>query len=274
MILGIIFSLICIAIITFLSWLTFSISPWFILLFACMFPLFYTLCFGVYIIFLFLFTLPINKKKPVKKPSKFFYSLLKQSIHQLLLFTNCKINFINAELLPKNQRFVIVANHISNFDPIVLIELLKKRTIFITKPENENIPICGQLIHKSGFIAMNRNSPFKAVESINLAVKYILDDESDIMIFPEGTRNKKIEDGLLPFHPGSFKIGVKADVPLVVMSIKNTNLLHKNAPFKRTHINVEVVGIIDKEMYQNNNTIQLAELAEKMISDSLKRSTK
>ena len=48
-----------------------------------------------------------------------------------------------------------------------------------------------------------------------------------ICIFPEGTRNKQ-GDGVLPFHEGSFKIAEKSGVPVVPMTLVNTEAIFEN----------------------------------------------
>ncbi len=270
MVLCIVFLLLSILVITCLSIITFNISPFLILLYILLFPIIYGIIFCIYVVLLFVFTLFISKKKPITKPNFFFNSLLKQSIHELFRFANIKIHFISNGLVDKNKKYVIVCNHISNFDPMIIIDQMKQKIICISKPENEKIPICGALMHKSGFILIDRNNAFKAAKSINLAVKYINDYNCSILIFPEGTRNKE-GIGLLPFHPGSFKIGIKANVPTLICSIKNTNKIHKNFPFKRTHIYIEFLGVINVDEYDNMNTIQMVSKAEELINNNLNK---
>ncbi len=244
-------------------------QPWTIILYILLVPLFYLAWLGIYAIIVFIYSLFINKKKEVKKPSKGHYLVLKETLNVLLKLARVKVHISGQELIPLDTHFVLVSNHVSNFDPMVLIPLFKERLICVTKPENENIPICGPFIHKCGFIKINRESAFKAVEAINKAVKYINDDVGNIYICPEGTRSKSLE--LLPFHPGSFKIGVKANVPTVVCSVKNTNLIHKNFPLKRTHIYIDFLEVINTSQYDEMNTIEIAAYCENKIKENLKK---
>lgn len=269
MILSIIFSIISIAIATVLSIVTYQYSPWFIALFIVLLPIFYLLCFGIYVIFMFFATLVISKKKEIKKPSKFAYFLIKQTAYVVLMLANVKIHFNDNGLLKKNTRYLVVSNHMSNFDPIVMIAIFKSRLICVTKPENYNIPIVGKVIHKAGFIRMFRDSAYKAVAAINKAVEYLNKDYGDILIYPEGKRS--FDAVLLPFHPGSFKICTKAEVPLVICSIKNANLVKKYYPFKRTHIYVDVLKIIEPKEFENMNTVELADMTKNVIAENLEK---
>ena len=45
-----------------------------------------------------------------------------------------------------------------------------------------------------------------------------------VFLCPEGTRNTG-NDPLLPFHDGAFRLAIAAQVPLAVMTIKNSDRL-------------------------------------------------
>ncbi len=268
MILSIIFLLISLILSVLFSLITYTYSIWFVVLFVCLIPFYYLIIFGIYIVFLFFATLFISKKKAIKKPSKFAYNVIKESLVQVFLVLNVQIHFIDNGLLKNNQLYLFVSNHISNYDPLVMIYALKKRRLIcVTKPENYNIPIAGGLMHKAGFISINRTNAFKALESINKAAETLDKHYGDILIFPEGTRNKNKTN--LPFHAGSFKICYKANVPIAICSIKNTELIKKNLPFKRTHVYFEILKVIEPEDFNNQNTVQLAEFCQKLIYNHL-----
>ncbi len=232
-------------------------------------PGFYGLAFLFYVLFLFLFTLLLNKKKKVEQPSKFYWQLIRQSCHQLIFFANIKVHVSGLEKLPKDP-FLIVSNHTSMFDPIVILDKLKKYPLScVTKPENEDVLLCGPLIHRAGFIPIDRNNAFHAIHSIQRASKYILNYKTSIYICPEGTRSKTGE--LLPFHPGSFKIATRTEADIVIASIKNANLVKKNFPFRRTHIYLDILKVLSYSDYKDKNTIELATLAQDVIKENLKR---
>ena len=53
-------------------------------------------------------------------------------------------------------------------------------------------------------------------------------------IFPEGTRNKTPEEGLLPFKEGALKIAEKSGCPIIPVAISNTaNLFENHLPWMR-----------------------------------------
>ncbi|MCH5180060.1 MAG: 1-acyl-sn-glycerol-3-phosphate acyltransferase [Erysipelotrichales bacterium] len=227
-------------------------------------PLFYVLLFIIYLLIVFIWSLFINKKKVINKPNKFYYWMIRQTCHLIISFSRTKIHVTGLDKLPKSGRFVIVNNHTSNFDQIVMMKVLKiSPIIFITKPENENIPIAGAFIHKAGFITIDRDNDFNAIKSILKGAKYIEDDLAHISICPEGTRSKSGE--LLEFKAGAYKVATKVKAPIVTIALTNCNIIHKNFLLKRTHVYFDIVDCLYYEDYKELSTNQIAEMSKEKI---------
>jgi 1-acyl-sn-glycerol-3-phosphate acyltransferase len=133
-----------------------------------------------------------------------------------------------------------------------------------------HIPICGPFITRAGYIPINREDPREGLKAINKAVEYMEQYDVPIGISPEGTRNKT-KDLMLPFHPGSFKIATKAQCPIVVIALHNTNLVHKRLPFRHTTIYLNVLDVVYPEDYKDMNTIEIAEKCRNEILDDLRK---
>ena len=73
-------------------------------------------------------------------------------------------------------------------------------------------------------------------------------------VAPEGKRSKTGE--LFPFKAGALKIATKAEAPIVVISLLNCNKIHKNFPFKRTHVYMDVINVIYSEEYETMNSVE------------------
>ena len=76
-------------------------------------------------------------------------------------------------------------------------------------------------------------------------------------IYPEGTRARDGE--MLPLHAGSFKIATKSGAPLVITTVDNTNHVHKNAPWKRTHVTLRVCKVIPGEEVSFEEAVECIE---------------
>ena len=222
--------------------------------------------------FLILSTLFINPKKEYKKNSKFYRWLLDNYTWFAFICLNVKIHAEGMEKVPENTRFLLVQNHYSNFDPIATWFVFKKNTLaFVSKPENFKVPFFGRMIRKCCFMAIDRENPRNAVKAVDNAANLMKSNEASIGIYPEGTRNKSYV-GLLPFHNSVFKIAHKANnAPIVIVGVSGTEKIHKNTPWKRTHVYMEVLEVLSTEQVQAMRTNEIGKIVEEKLLEFLKR---
>ncbi|MBS5853221.1 MAG: lysophospholipid acyltransferase family protein [Bacilli bacterium] len=267
MILSILFWIISIISAILIYFCTSLSSHWYLFLIPIILvPLLYLLCFLIYILILYIWSLFLNTKKDIKKPHNLYYFFVEQTNYLIIKLSRTKVIINGLNKLPSDKHFLVISNHLSNFDPMLIIYSLKKHPmICITKKENEKLPICGKFIYNAGFISLDRSDAHQAVKAIKKATDFITNDWSNIHICPEGTRSKSGE--LLEFHPGSFKIAMKAKSPIVVCCLQNTNHIHKNSPWKKTYVNLDILDTLDYQDYENLNSTELSTKVRNMISD-------
>lgn len=221
----------------------------------------------IYVTFLVIVAAVVDLDKPNEKFSDFYNNVAIFTLKIALSACNVKTVIEGEEKIPK-EPFLLIQNHKAMFDPIVTLTLLGKyRLGFITKPENFNLPIINKLMHRVCCIAIDRENPRNAVKSINGAAENIKNGVCSMVIYPEGTRARDRE--MLDFHAGSFKIATKSGAPIVVTTIDNTNLVHRNAPFKKTVITLRVCGVIPAEEVLASSTAELSAKSRKMMCESL-----
>lgn len=232
--------------------------------------------YGTFVAFIALFMIAgyiisavVDINKPIKKPSKFHTFVYYLYLSFLNRSFNIKFIVEGEDKLPEGK-CVFVMNHRSNFDPMLLAQKYKKRNILmVSKPGNFRIPIAGGVIHKMGYLAIDRDNDREALKVILKAVDYIKQGYS-IGIYPEGTRHKDGLD-LLPFRHGSFKIAVKANVPIVVTAIHNTQEIHKNFPFKRTRVYLHILKTIYPEEYAGKTTAEISDEVAALMTEDIER---
>ena len=234
------------------------------------FPILYVLVFGLSLLILLICSLPINVNKEVKKPSKFARFLVTQIVRQINFFSFSIVKRSGFYKIPHDEPYVIIYNHVSNFDPMFIMDYLHKdKIICVTKPSNKKIPIAGPYIHKAGYISINREDPKEGTKAILKAVEYIQKGYGSIAIAPEGTRMK---DGHLgTFHPGSLQVAYHSHAPIVVCGFKGTGKLSKNAFKKPSKINMDILEVYRYENYQDITpgvlTNQIVELYKEYLKE-------
>jgi 1-acyl-sn-glycerol-3-phosphate acyltransferase len=127
--------------------------------------------------------------------------------------------------LDPNQRYIFLANHVSNLDPPILIQLLPLPVAVVLKRSLMKIPVLGWAMRLAGYIPVDRDGRVEsAMESAEIA-KRTLASGIHVLSFPEGTRSR---DGhLQPFKKGPFYMAEESGAPVVPVSIYGTESMMK-----------------------------------------------
>lgn len=116
-----------------------------------------------------------------------------------------------AERLPEGP-CIVVCNHASYVDGIVLTAALPERFTFLVQHRVEQWPYVGLIIRRMGVRFVNRENPRAAARATLGLIREARQDGS-LAIFPEGTFQK--DPGLMPFFSGAFLIAAKTGLPIV-----------------------------------------------------------
>lgn len=120
----------------------------------------------------------------------------------------------------KNQSYVIVANHQSSFDIVMIYANIGIDFRWIMKKELRHAPLIGYACYRLDNIFIDRSSKRASYESIQ-AAKKILKGGTSVVVFPEGTRSA---DGKLgKFKHGAFKLAFELGLPILPVTIKDTH---------------------------------------------------
>ena len=181
--------------------------------------------------------------------------------------------------IPKEVReihsSVVVCNHVSYLDPILLVSLFA-RQVTIVKSTFFKVPIFGWFLRNAGYIPSAPNEMVGAAMINNLeSIKEHLAAGGNLFVFPEGTRSR---DGkLAPFNKGVFSIARYCNAPIKLVFIKNSNVLFRPGYFSfNTHdfntIKLELIGALEPEYKSNNFSISaVADQSRKLFEKKLQR---
>jgi 1-acyl-sn-glycerol-3-phosphate acyltransferase len=123
-----------------------------------------------------------------------------------------------AQQLPEGP-CVVVANHASYIDGVVLKALLPARFSFVIKKEVVKVPLVGLLLRRIGSEFVDRfNRNAGAVDARRLMKA--ADSGQALAFFPEGTFTD--QPGVGKFHAGAFAIAARSGLPVVPLAIVGT----------------------------------------------------
>lgn len=118
---------------------------------------------------------------------------------------------------------VIVCNHISYLDPLLLIALFERHRT-IVKTRFFKMPIWGWIIRKSGYFPAAGEDRFTGMMLEQMeSMACFLHDGGNLFVFPEGTRSRDGQLGAL--NRGALKIARLCKAPVYVLRLSNTDKL-------------------------------------------------
>lgn len=159
---------------------------------------------------------------------------------------------------------IVVANHASYADGVILHGFLPPRFGYVIKGEMQNIPIAHFLLRRLGSRFVERNSASGSARDARSLLKAAADGES-LAFFPEGTFLE--HKGLERFRPGAFAAAIKAGLPVVPVVIRGSRkLLPAGAAMPRhSRIDIDILGPISESDPAFRSSTELAELARQRI---------
>ena len=207
----------------------------------------------------------VDLEKPQEHDSKFYRIAMNCYIQALISLVRLEVKTRGLEKAPKEGRFLLVCNHQNESDPGILLHYFKNSQLaFVSKQENKTMFAVGKFMHKTMCQLVNRENDREALKTILKCIQLLKEDEVSVGIFPEG--GILVKDKLSPFRPGVFKIAQKADVPIVVCTLKGTSqLFHNLKRLKKTRVELHLVDVIPADALKGRTTVDIAEQVHGMM---------
>ena len=204
-----------------------------------------------------------------EEDSKFYRRMAHLYIKGLKTVLRLKIITRGMEKVPEDGRFLLVSNHISDLDPVVILHTFEKSQLaFISKRENDAKPFLGQVMRKLLCQPINRENDREALKTILRCVQFIKEDKVSIAVFPEGYTS--VDGKLRHFRNGVFKIAQKANVPVVVCTVHNTRESMKRLMrLKSSQVEIHLIDVISAQEVKELSTAELGEKVYTMMAQDL-----
>jgi 1-acyl-sn-glycerol-3-phosphate acyltransferase len=223
-------------------------------LFKPLFDFLLTLLFWLYTIFGFLFFyLPVlvflsffinSREIKFQKMNHYYYLGFFRGLNAL----TPGLSFNISKSVTKINSSIIISNHRSYLDPILLISIFPRHKT-IVKGIFFKIPFISWAMKSGGYIPFSPSKSYNDFLAENLKnIPEFFQSGGNLFIFPEGRRSR---DGRIrKFQKGAFSIAIKHQIPIEVIYINNTDRLFTPGKFFlntciKNIISVEKIGTIE-----------------------------
>ncbi len=225
-------------------------------------------CLGLCALLLWVPSLFVDPEEP-QEESRYARTLAKLYAPMVFWLCRADIHATGTEKLPKEGRFLLVCNHISQLDPGIPLTLFPDAQLaFISKKENLDLPIIGKMMLKIQCQMLDRENDRAALKTILKCISILKEDKASIAVFPEGGTSK---DGKLLHHlrPGVFKIAQKAKVPIVVCTLRGTEQIRHNLPLRKTDVHFHLLEVLGPEELAGVSTVEIAQRVHDLMAADL-----
>ena len=226
---------------------------------AIIFAVSYVVLVALAFLLLWLCSKRVDMEKTQEEDSPIWRAVMYVYIEALISLVGVRLHTRGLEKTPREGRFLLVCNHLFIADPGIILHCFKKSQLaFVTKKENQKLPLIAPIMHKILCQPIDRENDRSALKTILKCISLIKEDKCSMCVFPEGYTSK---DGKLhPFRPGVFKIAQKANVPIAVCTIQNTRPIFKNLKkLKKTDVELHLVEVIPPEEFKGLSTVELSD---------------
>jgi fatty-acyl-CoA synthase len=138
----------------------------------------------------------------------------------LLRVSGCRVAMKGSGLagLADAHPAILVANHASYLDVIVLLSVLPTDVRFAAKARLATYPMLGMLLERAGYVLVQRGAATVA-DDLTATVR----DGESLFIFPEGTFVRA--PGVMPFRLGAFQAAIETGRPVVAVALEGTRAI-------------------------------------------------
>ena len=194
--------------------------------------------FTAYVISILLITLPVFWLYLLLGPAgRRGDRAAKQWSRLVLTLCGIRMRVTGLEQMKDIRAGILVANHASYIDPVVLMAAIPPDFRFVAKRRLADYPLIGTVIRKAGHVTIE-----KADVSQRLAgaedIAGLLGQDALLMIFPEGTFFRPAR--LLPFRLGAFRGAVDTGRPIVPVAIRGTRHILPDGTWLLRHGPIDV----------------------------------
>ena len=177
------------------------------------------------------------------------------------------------ETLLKHKSYMLVANHTSMLDIMLMLSVIKQPFVFIGKKELGKIPVFG-FFYRRTCILVDRNNQKSRLAAFEEAQRR-LKQQNSVCIFPEGGVPDDHSIILDQFKDGAFRLAIEHQIPIVPITFHDNKkrFSYRFLTGSPGKLRVKIHNFIDTKKLELTCRKNLKERTHKVILEELTRPT-
>lgn len=207
-------------------------------------------------LFIWFYLLCFFLKEPYK--TRWHRTISKIWMGLFLTLVGCRLTIKGKHHFNNLGPAIVICNHNSLIDVPVSTPFLPRANKTIAKKSFIYVPLFGW-IYQFGSVIVDRKNEHSRRASFD-EMKQVLNKGLDMLIYPEGTRNKTSEP-LKSFYDGAFKLAIETQKPIIPVVLLNTKKILPAYPimcFKPGKIQMDILAPISTEGHSAKSLKQKA----------------
>ena len=155
------------------------------------------------------------------------------------------------EHIPKDAPHLLIANHASYLDGVIMVALLPYGCRFVAKAELSKSILIKPFLNSIRIEYVNRLDAKKGIEDAR-RIAQSARELPPLLYFPEGTLNRV--SGLRPFHMGGFTTAVEEDLPVIPIAVRGSRSILRADSwfFRRGRLTINIGKAVQPQQNQNS----------------------
>lgn len=173
--------------------------------------------------------------------------------------------------LQPQKSYMLVANHTSMTDIMLMLAIVKKPFVFVGKKELAKFPVFGFFYKRTCILVDRKNT--KSRQDVFYRAQRRLKQGNSICIFPEGGVPDDLSLVLDSFKDGAFRLAIEHKIPVVPMVFYDNKKRFSYSFFNCSpgRMRVKVLNFITTEDLEQADKRALREKIRSLILESLEK---
>ncbi len=193
------------------------------------------------------------------------YAIFRIWSNRLMRFLGYRLEVVGESNIPSEGPVFFVSNHQGTLDPVLVVASCPLPMAFISKKENEKMPIFGRTAQMIGTIHFDRETREGNVYMLRESVRRMKAKKS-LLIFPEGTRSKG--DKMNEFKAGALQPAYMAKATIVPITLNNAYCIDDKKD-KNKHLKITYGEAIPHEKYVQYKADEMSDILFQKIESEI-----